>query len=134
MSNIRQAALQAILLCRWIDETPHQRGSINGMAAQVQHALEKALAEPEQEPVAWMQEMPVSGNEERSVRMTTVKMVADEWDNPIPLYLAPTLRNPLTEDQIVDIWAGVSMGYDDQINIIELARALERAHGIGEQT
>ena len=47
-------------------------------------------AEPEQEPVAWMQEMPVSGNEERSVRMTTVKMVADEWDSPIPLYTAST--------------------------------------------
>lgn len=48
--------------------------------------------QPEQEPVAWMQEMPVSGNEERSVRMTTVKMVADEWGNPIPLYTAPTTQ------------------------------------------
>ena len=60
-----------------------------------------------------------------------------EWDihsdGREELVAAPTPRKPLTEDQIVDIWAGVSMGYDDQINIIELARALERAHGIGEQ-
>jgi hypothetical protein len=58
--------------------------------------------QPEQEPVAWMQEMPVSGNEERSVRMTTVKMVADEWDNPIPLYTAPTPRTwvGLTDEEI----------------------------------
>ncbi len=92
-------------------------------------ALRQALAEPEQEPVAWMQEMPVSGNEERSVRMTTVKMVADEWDNPIPLYTAPTPRRPLTDDEIVGIYKkwdatpGVSMA--------DFARAVEAAHGTG---
>ena len=51
----------------------------------------------------------------------------------VPLFTAPTPRKPLTDDQIVDIWAGVSMDYDDEINIIELGRAIERAHGIGEQ-
>ena len=40
---------------------------------------------------------------------------------------------PLTDEEIVDIWADVSMGYDDEINIIELARAIEIAHGIGGQ-
>ena len=52
--SLRQAAQQAILLCEWIDKTPHERGSINGMAAQVKHTLEQALAEPEPKPVAWM--------------------------------------------------------------------------------
>jgi hypothetical protein len=33
----------------------------------------------------------------------------------------------LTEEEIVDIWAAVSEDYDDQINIIELARAIEQA-------
>ena len=47
MTNLRQAAQQAILLCEWIDKAPHERGSINGMAAQVKHTLEQALAEPD---------------------------------------------------------------------------------------
>jgi len=33
----------------------------------------------------------------------------------------------LTEEEIVDIWATVSEDYDDQINIIELGRAIEQA-------
>ena len=39
-------------------------------------------------------------------------------------------RTPLTEERIVDIWAYVSIDYDDEINIIEMARAIEAAHGI----
>ncbi len=45
--------------------------------------------------------------------------------------LAEPERKPLTDEDIVDIWADVSIDYDDQINIIEMARAIERAHGIG---
>ena len=99
--------------------------------AKIIRALRAALAEPEQEPVAWMQEMPVSGNEERSVRMTTVKMVADEWDNPIPLYTAPTPRRPLTDGEIC-----AALGIDDLDDwTCTVARAIEAAHGItGEQT
>jgi hypothetical protein len=39
-------------------------------------------------------------------------------------------RQPLTEDAIIDLWAGVSTGDDDEIKIIDLARAIEAAHGI----
>jgi len=54
--------------------------------------LKKALAEQpaQQEPVAWMQEMPTQEGETRSVRMTTLKEHATlEWGNPIPLYTTP---------------------------------------------
>lgn len=43
-ANTREAIRKAILLCQWIAESPHQRGSINGQAAQVQYALEQALS------------------------------------------------------------------------------------------
>lgn len=33
----------AALLCRWIAETPSQRGSINGKAAQIEHAITEHL-------------------------------------------------------------------------------------------
>ena len=45
--------------------------------------------------------------------------------------LAEPEHKPLTDEEIVDLWADVSIDYDDQINIIEMARAIERAHGIG---
>ena len=53
-------------------------------------AIKEALAQPEQEPVAWMEEMPTQEGETRSVRMTTLKEHATlEWGNPIPLYTTP---------------------------------------------
>ena len=88
-------------------------------------ALRAALAEPEQEPVAW--QWLDTANYRKKL---PADAIPEHWR---PLFTAPTPRKPLTEDEIVDIWAGVSMGYDDEINIIELARAIERAHGIGEQ-
>lgn len=33
----------------------------------------------------------------------------------------------LTEEEIVDSWAAVSTDYDDEINIVELGRAIEAA-------
>lgn len=37
--TLKQALDNAKELCEWIRETPHQRGSINGKAAQVLHAI-----------------------------------------------------------------------------------------------
>lgn len=48
-ANTQYAINRAIQLCEWIAETPHQRGSINGLAAQVRHelsALQPAAAQP----------------------------------------------------------------------------------------
>ena len=46
-----------------------------------------------------------------------------------PLYTAPTPRKPLTEEEIEALWQNTSPYYDHQ----DFARAIERAHGIGEQ-
>jgi hypothetical protein len=42
-SALVEAAEKAKQLCDWIAETPHQRGSINGLAAQAGHALHSAI-------------------------------------------------------------------------------------------
>ena len=34
---------QALLLCEWIEESPHVRGSINGLAEQLKHAIGERL-------------------------------------------------------------------------------------------
>ena len=43
-------------------------------------------------PTAWMQELPKEEGVERAIRTTTVKEVADDWKNPIPLYTADDLQ------------------------------------------
>lgn len=44
---------RVILLCQWISETQHQRGSVNGLAAQVMHETQAATDQPEPEPYGW---------------------------------------------------------------------------------
>ena len=44
------------------------------------------------QPTAWMQELPKEEGVERAVRTTTVKEVAKDWGNPIPLYTADDLQ------------------------------------------
>ena len=79
-----------------------------------------ALAEPTQEPVAWM----VYTEDGKSVCVT---------DNPndlvgacraLPLYTAPPQRPPLTDEEIAEATAGV-LGLPHEIKV-ELARAVER--------
>lgn len=47
----KEVMQQAQLLCEWIAEAPHQRGSINGLAAQVLHSISAALAAPQRQPL-----------------------------------------------------------------------------------
>ena len=44
------------------------------------------------QPTAWMQELPKEEGVERAVRTTTVREVAEDWKNPIPLYTADDLQ------------------------------------------
>lgn len=44
-AEAQKALKGALKLCEWIAETPHQSGSINGLAAQVEHALRAALSD-----------------------------------------------------------------------------------------
>jgi hypothetical protein len=80
--------------------------------------------EQEQEPVAWMcadEDLVRKGYS----RFSRTKDGA--WS--IPVYTHPPRREwlGLTEEEIVDIWAAVSEDYNDEINIIELGRAIEQA-------
>ena len=97
-----------------------------------QYTIEEPLpAQPEQEPVAWMQEMPTKGDETRSVRLTTVEALArEEWPNPIPLYTAPPRREwvGLTEEEVYPL-ANAHLRYQPESysvsGIYDLARAIE---------
>jgi hypothetical protein len=75
-------------------------------------------AQPEQEPVAWMQE-------------STGCIRFDWWFDKhgyVPLYTTPPQRKPLTEDEISEIAMDCSFVSESDTYF---ARAIEKAHGIG---
>ena len=75
--------------------------------------IREALAEPEQEPVAWYDKHGM--------------ITHDCFERVAPLYATLQTRKPLTDEQIEDL-------YFDKFSMSELkafARAIERAHGIG---
>ena len=136
MSTLRQVAQQALEALERYEY------------AEARTALRAALAEPEQEPVAWW-----NGREtvwfEHELMGTNPPI-----ENPIPLYTAPTPRNepvidktmakriatqlgweppkkPLTEQEIQIIWAKT---FEMGSSANTFARAIEKAHGIGNNT
>jgi len=50
-------------------------------------------------PTAWMQELPKEEGVERAVRTTTVREVAEDWGNPIPLYTADDLQDAVLAER-----------------------------------
>jgi hypothetical protein len=79
--------------------------------------IQELLAQPEQEPVAWMQDdIELYVQEEKDIVRGYV----------IPLYTAPQKREPLSLEELCKL-------YGDNVveDIFTFARAIEKAHGIG---
>jgi hypothetical protein len=98
-------------------------------------------AQPVQEPVAWLYkgDAEFDGKEWRdNIRVTTSKQVADWQGKDIqPLYTTPPQRKALTDEQIEKCIEAVDSKWADAFVAVEWARhltkAIEAAHGIGEQ-
>ena len=82
-------------------------------------AIKEALAQPEQEPVAWMQPDEVH-----------ISLWKDNY-HIIPLYTTPPQRKPLSDEEMKKIWYAMQniMGW---YSFQEIARAIEAAHNIKE--
>jgi len=105
-------------------------------------AIKEALAQPEQEPVAWIYkgEKSFDGNKySDEYELTASKQVALWKDkNAKPLYTTPPQRKPLSDEEIRDAvresdldWhQGWTLDDDEPNRFISLARAIEAAHGI----
>ena len=100
-------------------------------------SLRQAIAEAEkQEPVAWI-EHEWSGSGLRHLHFERREQtLRDEVVNPIwtPLYTHPQPKQPLTDEQIDDIWNRYcdEMGEASINDAHDIARAIEAAHGIKE--
>ena len=108
-----QLALQAMeVACKRIDELKAEN-----------KALKEALAQPEQEPVAWW----IPKAEQFCLPSSDgTRPFAKAWE---PLYTTPPQRKPLTDEQIDGI---ASKFYPRSYGLDEFARAIEAAHGIKE--
>ena len=89
-------------------------------------AIEEALAQPEQEPVAILHRYP------SKCRMTVeyTDEITEVREGSWPLYTTPPQSKPLTDEEIILIVAECAASH--QHTDIHFARAIERAHGIKE--
>lgn len=87
-------------------------------------SIKEALAQPEQEPVAWM-------SKEADIVYTSIQVDGCFQHDHIPLYTTPPQRKPLTDEEMKKIWYDMKsiMGW---YSFQEIARAIEAAHGIKE--
>ena len=83
--------------------------------------IKEALAQPEQEPVAWIDEY---GNA-FPLAAKQYSVVGKHWK---PLYATPPQRKPLTDEQINDIAKNYAL--NNPTTPLHFARAIEAAHGI----
>ena len=114
ITTLRTAAQQALEALESAEVDPHSSDAVYKAIT----ALRAALAEPVQEPVAWM----VYTEDGKSVCVTDNPADFIEWRS-LPLYTAPPQRKPLSEEEIYSLFrtAGSPTAF---------TRAIERAHGI----
>jgi hypothetical protein len=106
----------------------YERGFVDGMQKQMQSSVDKAvnmMAQPEQEPVAWAY---VNSDDECEQIEYCTESPMPEF---VPLYTSPPKRQPLTDEQL-DALAIDDDGLPN--SHFEFARAIEKAHGIGDKT
>jgi hypothetical protein len=88
-------------------------------------ALRAVLAEPAQEPVAWM----VYTEDGKSVCVTDNPADFADEHRALPLYTAPPQRPPLTDEEIESMWEADTTSAEDCQSLYYfkvVARAVER--------
>jgi hypothetical protein len=92
-------------------------------------AIKEALAQPEQEPVAWR----TYTGRGYYIIDATLEEAQKNWPDREhqPLYTTPPQRKPLTDEEIVLVVAECAASH--QHTDIHFARAIEAAHGIKEK-
>ena len=103
--------------------------------------IEQLLAQPEQEPVAWMYDLEISTHPDRDkiYHYNELSIIAPEIRgqqdavNIRPLYLAPPTREPLSEDQMFHHWLYLEEREHTYLNFTDGVKYAEEQHGIGAE-
>jgi hypothetical protein len=93
-------------------------------------AIREALAEPEQKPVGIVRT--VGGYPDDSTHTVEWLVKHKELRDGDKLYTSPAAFTPLTDERIDAAWRSVDYTQSYENFRIAIARAIERAHGIGE--
>ena len=134
MTDLRKAAQQALEALEEYQSKGAPFLACDGAVAALRAALAQKdePGEPVREPVAWIH---------TDLDKPRVKFLEWSEDEPgyrgcwikTPLYLSPPQRKPLTDEEIRRIIACIDKFTPVREGMRQLARAIERAHGIGEQ-
>lgn len=102
------------------------------VCTKLERIAREALAQPEQEPVAWMHNF-IDGGISIGKRPADLKRHPDRWT---ALYTTPPQRKPLTDEEIgMTFRNAFPVGQVVFSNAaIEFARTIEAAHNIKETT
>ena len=127
MSDLREAAQQALEALEWHLDWGTWGADLDGCAAALRAALEQK-AEPV--PAGYLVSPHGEFKPNFNLRFT---FPPESLDWSIPLYTAPPQRKPLTDDEILEmVRAAPDLGAAED-EWLHVARAIERAHGIGEE-
>jgi hypothetical protein len=101
------------------------------VAKLAQAAIKEALAQPEQEPVAWVSTtelLVMRGNALGGAKDWRINLGLVKQDGDVGLYTTPPQRKPLTDEEIATIAKEhIAVGTR---SFEEFARRIEAAHGI----
>ena len=125
MTDLRTAAQQALEALEKVGFADARRGCDEAVGI-----LRVALAQQDEpvEPVAWM--VYTEGGASAYVTDNPRDLIGAY--RALALYTTPPQRKPLTEEEIDNICRQAHGGADPQEWARNFARAVERAHGIGE--
>ena len=110
-----------------------ERGSIYDKAIT---AIKEALAQPEQEPVAWVSSeelLVMRGNALGGAKDWRINVGLVKQNGDVGLYTTPPQRKPLTDEEIRDLWSWSATAEAERTATTQqhaFARAIEAAHGI----
>ena len=106
------------------DDSPALKMFVTFAKLVAEKAIKEALAQPKQEPLAWISTGPA-----RMIHWTADKPAyGDDW---VPLYTTPPQRKPLTDEDVERIVREARVG-EHGIGYT-IARAIEAAHNIKEK-
>lgn len=153
MTDLRTAAQQALDALNLVSDEGESKfpATIQGVISDLEAALAQQ-AEPVQEPVAWLWKIKAVDTGPHTQQLYFFSGDGKPWSDGwtwTPLYTAPPQRKPLTEEEIVRLMVGedrVQLLYakpgDPYFSefaegaireLVDSGRAIERAHGIGEE-
>jgi hypothetical protein len=118
-------ALEALTNAYWPTESDLMPAHNIKECAEAITAIKEALAQPEQEPVAWITEW--EGQYSSGKILDYIAHTRGGKVEYTPLYTTPPQRKPLTDEEI---W--VALGGIDCTRPMLIARAIEAAHSIKE--